>query len=224
MLSKNTAYVLEVALSNEKVADEIAARLINAVPANAAAAQAILDILDKKLNKQLEEYLIVALAHRPSGKEIAQKINGLVAVLEAQADGNEVAAVAAQFQGQVAGMTTDVTIDADVAGAAGNITLTADSVTDIDGLIAAHNGGAAPNEQVTLSSGDGSQIPTANITLSGGSDTSDANLAPAQAAMGSDHMSDATYERLVVAMASRPAAKEFRDAYNAMIDAAQAIS
>lgn len=79
--------------------------------------------------------------------------------------------VAAQFDGQVAGMTTDVIIDADVAGLAGNVTLTADSVTDIDGLILAWNT-ANPTNTLTLFSGDGTQIPTANITLTGGLDAS----------------------------------------------------
>lgn len=222
MLSQNTAYVLEVAISNAKLADEIAARLIASAPVDAAAAQAVLDILDKNLNKQIEEYLIVSLAHRPSGKEIAKKVNGLIAVLEAQANGDDVAAVAAQFQGQVAGMTTDVTIDADVAGVAGNITLTADSVTDIDGLISAWNIANVGNE-VTLSAGDGSQVPTADITLADGADASDTDIAPAQAAMGSEAMSDEIFERLVIALASRPAAQEIRSAYDAMVTAAQAI-
>lgn len=218
MLSKKTEYVLEVALSNAKIADEISARLLSAEPANAGAAASALAILDKSLNKKIEEFLIVALAHRPSGKEIADKLNNLIPILEALADGDEVAAEAAQFEGQVAGMTTDVTIDADVAGADGNITLTADSVTDIDGLIAAHNAGATAAEQVTLSAGDGSQVPTADITLSGGSDASDSNTAPAKAAFGAEKLSKSAYERLIVAMASRSAAKEFKDAYDKMVD------
>jgi len=78
-----------------------------------------------------------------------------------------VANAAGQFDGQVAGMTTDVVIDALVRGPAGNITLVADSVTDIDGLILAWNTANADN-QVVLTSGDGSQIPTADIVLSGG--------------------------------------------------------
>src|SRR5690606_40871944 len=45
-------------------------------------------------------------------------------------------AVAASFTGQVAGMTTDVTLTADEAGAAGNsISLTGDGSTYIDDLI-----------------------------------------------------------------------------------------
>lgn len=78
----------------------------------------------------------------------------------------------ASFTGQVAGMTTNVTITANNPGAAGNITLTADSVTSISGLITAWNL-ANPTNQVTLTSGNGAQVPTANIVLSGGSDGSD---------------------------------------------------
>lgn len=112
--------------------------------------------------------------------------------------GTEAASIAeadvASFSGQVAGMTTDVTIEADVAGSAGNITLTADSITDIDGLIAAHNG-ANPSNTVTLTSGDGSQVPTANIVLSGGEGT---------AAAASDEL----LRNLTIALASKSAAEE----------------
>jgi len=76
---------------------------------------------------------------------------------------NIAAADVASFSGQVAGMTTNVTIEADVAGSAGNITLTQNG-SDIDTLISAHNG-ANPTNTVTLVTGDGTQVPTANITL-----------------------------------------------------------
>ena len=75
MLSENTAYILEVALANEKIADEVAARLISTAPADAAAAQAILDILDLGYNEKIEEYLTIALTNRAAGKEISQKIS-----------------------------------------------------------------------------------------------------------------------------------------------------
>lgn len=232
MLSKDTLYRLEHAVTDEDLgkpigtADEIAARLIDTTPADASAAQDLLDILDKSLNGRIEERLFVGLAgdgNGAAGREIAKKVNGMIAVLEAQADGDEVAATAAQFQGQVAGMTTDITIDADVAGAAGNITLTQDG-SDIDTLIANHNAGAPADEQVTLSSGDGSQVPTADITLTGGADASDANLAPAKAAMGSEPMSESTRYSLEVALTSKEAADEFKAAYDAMVAAVQAIS
>jgi hypothetical protein len=80
---------------------------------------------------------------------------------------NAIPAVAAQFDGQVAGMAADVTIDADVAGVAGNVTLVAAPLTDITALIAAWNM-VNPANTLTLAVGDGSQVPTANIVLSGG--------------------------------------------------------
>ena len=78
---------------------------------------------------------------------------------------------AAQFDGQVAGMTTDVIIDADNTGLAGNVTLVADSIKDIDQLILDWNT-ANPTNTLTLSAGDGSQVPTADIVLAGGVDGS----------------------------------------------------
>lgn len=227
MLSSNTSYRLDHAVTDEKVGDEIAARLISETPANAGEAQDILDILDtsSKMKNEIANRLYTALAGDAdgrAGREIAQKINGMVVVLQAQADGNEVPHYGA-FSGLVAGLTTSVSIKADVAGAAGNITLTADSIKDVDTLISDWNG-ANPANTVTLLSGDGSQVPTANIVLSGGAANTDGNLAPAKAAMGSDHMSDDTFECLVHALADRSAAEEFRDAYNAMVDAVQAIA
>lgn len=78
---------------------------------------------------------------------------------------------AAQFDGQVAGMTTDVIIDADNTGLAGNVTLVADSIKDIDQLILDWNT-ANPTNTLTLTAGDGSQVPTADIVLAGGIDGS----------------------------------------------------
>lgn len=227
MLSKDTEFRLDHAVTDDKLGDEISARLISVTPADASAAQAVLDLLDETKNKAIEERLVIACAgdrQGAAGKELAKKINGMIAVLKAQANGDDVAAEAAQFEGQVAGMTTDVTIDADVAGSAGNITLTADSVTDIDGLIAAHNLAGDPDEQVTLSAGDGSQVPTADITLSGGSDSSDNDVAPAKAAMGAEPMSESTRYALEHALTSKAAADEFKAAYDAMVAAVNAIS
>jgi hypothetical protein len=222
MLSKSAKEILIVCMANRKLGSEVAARLIDATPANAAAAQAVLSGLAKSENKRVEEYLIVALANRKAGQELSKKINGMVAVLEAKADGLEVLATAGSFSGTVAGLTTPVVITANTAGAAGNITLTATGAT-VTARIAAWNA-ANPSNQVTLTSGDGAQIHTASIVLSGGTDASDANLAPAKAAMGSDKMSDSTFEILVIAMASRKAAEDFKSAFNAMIDAVQAIA
>jgi hypothetical protein len=69
------------------------------------------------------------------------------------------------FQGQVAGMTTDVVIKVDGISDIDTITLVADSIKDIDTLISEWNA-ANPEVQILLYSGDGSQIPTVNIELS----------------------------------------------------------
>lgn len=78
-------------------------------------------------------------------------------------------AQAANYTGQIAGMTTPITLTADVAGTAGNsISLVADGTSSISALITAWNT-ANPGNTVTLTSGDGTQIPTSGtITLSGG--------------------------------------------------------
>lgn len=364
-LSKDLEFRLDHAVTDDKIGDEIAARVeVTSTPATANAAQAILDILEESRNAAITERLTVGLAGDGSqGRELAKKINGMVAVLKAKANGNEVNAVAAQFEGQVAGMATDVTIDADVAGAAGNITLandyvasvaadaeivlsganvalasvaagalrngetfdleveapaanptdtvlvdftgTADAIvctvtpndgtnngttavdlttaelvelintglvvgknititdlsnlrelqtasggdaavladggegdsvsatfangadatgSDIDTIIAAHNAAAAANEQVTLSAGDGSQVPQADITLTGGAAAQDTDIAGAKSAMGSELMSEDARFHLEHALGSKAAADEFKASYDAMVAAIQAIS
>lgn len=87
MISKNEEFVLGIALANENIASEIAARVIDATPANAAAAQAILDVIDsnKKEEKQIEEYLIVALTSRKYAKEIKEQLDLVVECLGYQA-------------------------------------------------------------------------------------------------------------------------------------------
>lgn len=87
MINQNEEFVLGIALANKKIASEIVARVIDATPADAAAAQAILDVIDssEKEEKQIEEYLIVALTNRRLGKEIADKLNLIVDCLEFQA-------------------------------------------------------------------------------------------------------------------------------------------
>lgn len=90
MIDKNEEYVLGVALANERIASEVVVRVIDATPADAAAAQAILDVISdsKKERKEIEEYLIVALAKREKGKEIAEQLNLAVECLEYQAANN----------------------------------------------------------------------------------------------------------------------------------------
>lgn len=230
-ISADTKYKLAHAVTSEDVANEIALRLaVSSAPINAAAAQAILDTLDVSpaMNAAIEERLRNGLAgdnDGAAGQELADKLNGMVVVLQAQADGNEVAAVAASFSGQVAGMTTDVTIGADNAGTAGNsISLAFDGIGDIDAALATWNA-ANPGNTATLISGNGSQVPgnLETIDLAGGAAAYDANLIPAQAAMGSDHMSDSAEYCLRHALTSESASQDFRDAFDAMIDAIQSI-
>jgi hypothetical protein len=85
---------------------------------------------------------------------------------------NDIPAVAAFFEGQVAGMTEDVRIEADNAGAAGNsILLAFDGLDDIDTVLLAWNT-ANPGNTATLASGDGSQVPDnlEEIQLANGAD------------------------------------------------------
>jgi hypothetical protein len=101
MLSKDANYRLDHAVTDDKVGDEIAARLISATPADDAAAQAILNILDTsdKMNKSIAERLYTGLAgdhDGAAGKEISQKLIAMVAVLKAAAAADDAAVVAAQ--------------------------------------------------------------------------------------------------------------------------------
>lgn len=229
MLTKDTLFRLEHAVTDEKIADEIAARLISETPATPAEAQDILDLLDQKKSKSIEERLVVALAgdrQGAAGKELAKKLNAMIDVLKAKANGDEIAAIAASFEGQVAGMTTDVTIVADDAGIDGNsVTLSFDGLDDIDAVLAAWNL-ANPANTATLASGDGSQIPDnlAEMQLAGGAEASDADLAPAKAKMGAEPMSEQTRFALEHALTSKDAADEFKAAFDAMVAAVQAIS
>jgi hypothetical protein len=87
MIDKNEEYVLGVALANERVASEIVSRVIDSVPADAAAAQSILDVIDtnEKEEKEIREYLIVATTKRSVGNEIADQLELVVECLEYQA-------------------------------------------------------------------------------------------------------------------------------------------
>lgn len=87
MIDANEERVLGIAIANEKLASEIVARVIDSTPADAAAAQAILDVIadSEKERKQIEEYLIIALTSRKHGKEMADKLALIVECLEYQA-------------------------------------------------------------------------------------------------------------------------------------------
>ena len=86
MISKQDEAVLTVAITNERIASEIAARIIDE-SADAAAAQAILSVIkdSKKERKEIREYLIVATSSRAAGNEIAEQLELVVECLEYQA-------------------------------------------------------------------------------------------------------------------------------------------
>lgn len=87
MISEKEEVILGIALANKRVASELVARIIDATPADAVAAQAILDVISSssKEEKQIEEYLIVALTSRRLGKEISDKLKLIVECLSLQA-------------------------------------------------------------------------------------------------------------------------------------------
>jgi hypothetical protein len=177
-VSSSTAYVIDSVKIKRQLeaalySDYIAGRMLNAIremqilASIAPIISAACTYKRAPSKASILRTLIASLANKKMGKLIQSAINELQVQFTAGLP--PVPAVAAQFSGQVAGMTTDVTIDADVAGIAGNVTLVAAPLTDIDALIAAHNL-AFPANTLTLSVGDGTQIPTANIVLSGGAD------------------------------------------------------
>lgn len=81
------------------------------------------------------------------------------------------------FTGQIAGMTSNVSISANDPGVIGNsVSLSFDGSTSITTAISNWNTGN-PSNHATLTSGNGSQIPnnSTSITLSGGLDASGAS-------------------------------------------------
>lgn len=118
MLTKNAESRLDHAIAEDQLGDEVAARLVvDSTPADAAAATAILQLLDSKKNSEIAEWLTVGLAgdgDGESGKEISKKLNGMVSVLQAKANGTEIAAVAATATWN---LTTDIILTSAAAGA-----------------------------------------------------------------------------------------------------------
>lgn len=171
MLSQDTAYRLDHAVTDEKVGDEIAARLIDTAPANAGEAQDILDILDlsAKMKSDIAERLYVGLAGDAdgrAGKELAKKINGMVDVLKAQADGDEVAAVAATA---TLNLTADITLTSAAAGAARNtntltIQVEAPAANPTDTILADVTGAAAAIV-ITITPNDGTNNGATPVDL-----------------------------------------------------------
>jgi hypothetical protein len=157
------------------------------------------------ISKKDEHILGITLANEKMAAEIVTRV----------IDTMPQVAVTAQFEGQVAGMATDVIINADNAGSVGNITLEADEIKNIDELITDWNI-ANPENAVTISSGDGSQIPTEDIELSGGVN---ANTQEVLAVISdSEQERKQIEEYLIVACASRKAGKEIAEQLNLIVD------
>jgi hypothetical protein len=79
----------------------------------------------------------------------------------------------AEFIGRVAGMISDVTIEANIAGPSGNsISIFFNGVSTINATVSSYNIGN-PSNMITFVSGDGNQIPNSSTTmqLSGGSNS-----------------------------------------------------
>jgi hypothetical protein len=224
MISRDTEFRLIQTVTSQKIGEEIAARLaVSVTPSTADDAQDILDILDPRSNKSIAERLNEDLSgdgDGSAGTELARKINGMVKVLQAKANGIGQPAQAAHFTGQVTGMTTDVTITSAHTGTIGNsVALLFDGIKTITTVISDWNT-AHPTNTVTLTAGSGSQVPanSQEIDLSGGHVDTDNDLSAAKSAMGNQHMSNAHFEVLVDALADRASAKDFRKAYNTMVD------
>jgi hypothetical protein len=222
MLSRETKLRLVHALANQDLADELEKRLSQKWPSQSEAEEALASYKD---DERLREHLIVALALKEAGDEIADRLDKAKDILAAVADGDEVAgspAEKASFEGQVAGMTTDIELQAAEDGEIGNsILLVGDGVKDIDTLISDWNT-ANPENEVSLSDGDGSQVPDdqEEIQLSGGVDevpASDANTSPAIEAFGNESLSASAMERITIALASEEAAKEFKELYDEFV-------
>lgn len=115
-------------------------------------------------NTTLQKLMIATLANRKLGKLLQEAILELQVQIEAL--GAPTPAVAASFTGDNGGdLATPVTIDAVTPGAAGNLTIVANSTDTIAALILAQHAGL-----LVVSVGDDTQIPTADIVLAGGVD------------------------------------------------------
>ena len=249
MLSKDTEFRLDHAVTDEKIGEEIAARVeVSSTPADKAAAQAILNVLDESKSDSIDERMKVALAGDGSkGEEIAKKVNGMVEVLKAKANGSENATVLltvdAFAPGQLDGATVTVngqtvtegvewTADPgqDVFATAASLALAIQALTDVTALDIFNDITIEAIDSLAGSAGNGTAISTSdaslilsNATLEGGSDGT-GDVPAAKAAMGSEPMSEEARFHLEHALTSKKAADEFKESYDAMVAAIQAIS
>jgi len=97
-LSKDTEFRIDHAVTDDKVGDEIAARMeVSSSPATTAEADAILALLDKSQDAAIEERMTVALAgDGKEGREISKKMRLMIPVLEARSANEPADIVAAK--------------------------------------------------------------------------------------------------------------------------------
>jgi hypothetical protein len=169
------------------------------------------------ISKNDEKVLAITLANEKMASEIVARVID-------EEPAAVVQAAAASFTGQVAGMIANVTIEADDEGSAGNdIALTGDGVKDIDTLISDHNT-ANPSATISLTDGDGSQVPDdqEEIQLAGGADYSNEAEEMLKIISSSEKEEKQIEEYLIVAMASRKAGKEIYAQLAAIVEALEA--
>lgn len=218
-MKENTKERLKVCLIEDEVAAEVSKRIEMVLAEEPSSKEDAEDLL-AQLNPALNEKIITNFANGlagdkagAAGKWVANKVNGIVAVLQGKIDSEEGdPGENAQFSGQVAGMTTDVVVQADEPGVAGNISLTFNGVETISELINTHNG--LGGVQVSLISGDGDQVPEEDesVALTGGVDPvpgDETALDEAKAAMGDDSMSADTKDALDHGLAAEEAGDDF---------------
>jgi hypothetical protein len=218
-------------MGDQKAADELEKRIFIASYPNQAAAIAFMATLDTReksvgdMNLRIRTMCAGDSGWRNQpGDEVFGRASAIVSLVNAIANGDEhvdAEAVASSFTGPAAGMTTDVTITADTAGAAGNsISLSFDGMTDVDDALAAWNL-ANPSNTASLISGDGSQTPDdlETIDLADGADKmfSDADFDPAYEALGDGTMSAKALESMTSAFGDAEAAREFLNAMSASL-------
>ncbi len=166
-INNDTLFRLKHAVTDADIANEIAVRLsVASAPSNAAAAQAILDSFDlsDSMSRSIEERLKIALAGDGSqGAELAKKINLMIDVLQAQANGDDVAAVAAQA---TLDLTADIILTSVAAGSARNtntltLQIAAAAANPTNTILAGFTGTAAAIT-LTITPNDGTNNP-ANV-------------------------------------------------------------
>ena len=219
MFSRFTKEALVAMITDQALADEIERRLFLRMPVTKSQAVTRLATLthDAVTQQEILNRLVWDLAGSGAeGAELAQKIVGMIRVLVEMS-----AWVKAAYTGTPTGCATAVTAQAAHVGVDGNlIVLSFDGSKTIAQVVTAWNAAHATN-QITITVGNDAQTPSNGqaITLTGGG----GDIATWQAAVGTSLMSSPTYAILIDALASEPAASEFRTQYNLMVAGLQSI-